>query len=84
MEVAYIDDIVIETDTIEDHVVRIREVFECLREAGFKIRAEKCGFTRTEAKIRWTGSFSRRHKTGPGACEQNRRLDASEEQIGAT
>ena len=47
---AYIDDIVIATETIEDHLERIKEVFECLREAGFKMRAEKCDFMRTETK----------------------------------
>ena len=47
---AYIDDIVIATKTIEDHLERIREVFECLREAGFKMRAEKCDFMCTETK----------------------------------
>ena len=47
---AYIDDIVTATETIEDHLERIREVFECLREAGFKMRAEKCDFMRTETK----------------------------------
>ena len=34
----YIDDFVIATETVEDHMVRLREVFECLREAGFKMR----------------------------------------------
>ena len=47
---AYIDDIVVATGTIEDHIVRIKEVFECLREAGFKRRAEKCDLMRTETK----------------------------------
>ena len=47
---AYIDDIVIATETMEDHIMRIKEVFECLREAGFKMRAEKCDFMRTETK----------------------------------
>ena len=47
---AYIDDIVIATETVEDHFARIKEVFECLREAGFKMRAEKCDFMRTETK----------------------------------
>ena len=47
---AYIDIFVIATDNIEDHLVRIREVFECLREACFKMRAEKCDFMRTETK----------------------------------
>ena len=47
---AYIDNIVIATKTIEDHIVRIQEVFECLREACFKMRAEKCDFMRTVTK----------------------------------
>ena len=47
---AYIDDIVIATETIEDHIARNKEVFERLREAGFKMRAEKCEFMRTETK----------------------------------
>ena len=47
---AYIDDIVIATETIEDHLERIREVFECLREAGFKMRAENFEFMRAETK----------------------------------
>ena len=40
---AYIDDIVIATETVEDHMVRLREVFECLREADFK-----CDFMKSE------------------------------------
>ena len=47
---AYIDDIVIATETIEDQIMRIKEVFEYLREAGFKMRAEKCDIMRTETK----------------------------------
>ena len=30
----YVDDVIIATDSIEEHMVRIREVFECLRKAG--------------------------------------------------
>ena len=47
---AYIDDIVIAMETIEDHIVRMKEVFENLIEAGFKMRAEKCDFMRRETK----------------------------------
>ena len=47
---AYFDDIVIATEKVEDHIARIKEMFECLREAGFKMRAEKCDFMRTETK----------------------------------
>ena len=48
---AYIEDIVIDTETIDDHLMRIREKYECLREASFKMRAEKCDFMRTETKF---------------------------------
>ena len=50
MVMAYIDDIVIATETVEDHMVRLREVFECLREAGFKMRVAKCDFKKSEIK----------------------------------
>ena len=32
------------------HMVRLREVFECLREAGFKVRVAKCDFVKSEIK----------------------------------
>ena len=47
---AYIDDIVIATEAIEDPLMRIKEVFECLMEAGFKMQAENCNFLGTETK----------------------------------
>ena len=50
MVMAYIDDIVIATETVEDHMIRLREVFECVREAGFKMRVAKCDFMKSEIK----------------------------------
>ena len=50
MVMAYIDDIVIATETVEDHMARLREAFECLREAGFKMRVAKCDFMKSEIK----------------------------------
>ena len=50
MVMAYVDDIVIATETVEDHMARLREVFECLREAGFKMRVAKCDFMKPEIK----------------------------------
>ncbi len=38
----YIDDILIETTTIEEHLQRIEEVFKCIRLAGLKLKASKC------------------------------------------
>ena len=48
MVMAYID--VISTETGEDRMVLLREVFECLREAGFKMRVAKCDFMKSEIK----------------------------------
>ena len=45
---AYVDDIFIATETVEDHMVRLREVFECLREAGFNMRVARCVFLKSE------------------------------------
>ena len=54
---AYFDDIVIATETFEDHMARLRVVFarnwclrECLREAGFKMRVAKCNFLKSRIK----------------------------------
>ena len=38
------------TETVEDHMVRPREVFECLREAGFKMSVAKCDIKISEIK----------------------------------
>ena len=48
MVMAYIDDIVIATETIEDLMVRLREVFECLSHASFKMRVAKCDLLKSE------------------------------------
>ena len=68
---AYIDDIVIATETIEDHLERIREVFECLREASFKMRAEKCDFMRTETKYLGRVVSSEGIKPDPAAVSKS-------------
>ena len=75
---AYIDGIVIATETIEDHLESIREVFECLREAGFKMRAEKCNFMRTETKYLGRVVSSEGINARPGCSKQNPRVDAHE------
>jgi hypothetical protein len=40
----YLDDLLLFSETIEDHVRRMRLVFESVREANFKLRAAKCTF----------------------------------------
>ena len=52
MAMAYIDDIVIASETIEDHMhmERLHEVVQCLRGAGFKMRVSNCDFMKSEIK----------------------------------
>ena len=38
----YVDDIIIATDTLEDHIKRLDEVFSLLHQAGLKLKAGKC------------------------------------------
>src|SRR5260221_6990103 len=41
---AYLDDILIYSDTLEEHKVHVRQVLEALQNAGVLLRAEKCEF----------------------------------------
>ena len=50
MVMAYIVDVVFATETIEDHMERLREVFQCLRQAGFKMRVSEYCFLKPEFK----------------------------------
>ena len=51
--IAYIDDIVIFSRTLEEHYGHLREVFERLRQAGLKLKPSKCEFERS--KINYLG-----------------------------
>ena len=38
----YVDDVVIATPTLEDHIERLDEVFSCMKQAGLKCKPSKC------------------------------------------
>ena len=46
----YLDDIIVYSDTIADHLKRLERVFQKLREHGLKIEAEKCQFFQSRVK----------------------------------
>ena len=46
----YLDDIIIYARTFEEHVERLKHVFERLRISGLKIKLEKCKFLAEEVK----------------------------------
>ncbi len=48
LEQCYIDDIVIATNTVSEHLDRLEQVFECLLQAGLKLKAAKCQVLQTE------------------------------------
>ena len=44
----YLDDIIVFSSTWEEHLARLRQVFERLRHANLKLRADKCTFAAKE------------------------------------
>ena len=45
---AYLDDIIIHTHTLEEHLEEVRKTLEMHRDAGIKLRASKCEFFKEE------------------------------------
>ena len=45
---AYLDDILIYSETLEDHMHHLQEVFDRLREHGLKLKLKKCSFLKLE------------------------------------
>ena len=44
----YVDDIIVFSHTVEEHVAQPKLVFACLREIGLKLHPEKCCFAQTK------------------------------------
>jgi hypothetical protein len=59
----YLDDILVFSNTIEDHVRRLRLVFERIREANFKLSATKCTFCVPE--VVYLGHVVNKHGVAP-------------------
>ena len=54
----YVDDVVIATPTLEDHIDRLDEVFGCMKRAGLKCKPSKCEILRIRSSTWeewWTG-----------------------------
>ena len=48
----YVDDVVIATPTLEDHIERLDEVFTCMKHAGLKCKPSKCEILRDSRRSR--------------------------------
>ena len=44
----YLDDIIVYSKSLEEHLLRMRVVFECLREHSLKLKLTKCELFKTE------------------------------------
>ena len=59
----YVDDIVIATPTLEDHIERLDEVFTCMKQAGLKCKTSKCEILRDF--INYLGRLVDKHGVRP-------------------
>ena len=65
----YVDDVVIATPTLEDHIERLDEVFACMKRSGLKCKPSKCEILKDS--IKYLGSIVDKHgiKPDPDAVE---------------
>ena len=58
-----VDDVVIPTSTLQDHIDRLDEVFDCMKRAGLKCKPSKCEILRDS--IKYLGRMVDRHGVRP-------------------
>ena len=51
--ICYVNDVVISTPTLEDHVERLDEVFACINRAGLKCKPSKCDIFKGSIRYLW-------------------------------
>lgn len=51
MVLVYLDDLLVYSSTFEEHLVRLETVLQRLREAGLKIKVDKCHFLQSEVRF---------------------------------
>ena len=49
--IAYLDDILIYLNTQREHTTHVKDVLRCLRQAGLKLKPEKCEFSKPEVEF---------------------------------
>ena len=60
----YIDDVLVFSSTLADHLHHVQQVFSCIREAGLKLEPSKCHFI--AKKVEYLG-----HILTPGGLKPN-------------
>ena len=59
----YVDDVVMATPTLEDHIERLDEVFACMKRSGLKCKLSKCEILKDS--IKYLGRMVDRHGIRP-------------------
>ena len=59
----YVDDVVIATPALEDHIERLDEVFACMKKSGLKCNPSKCEILKD--LIKYLGRMVDRHLIRP-------------------
>ena len=49
--IAYLDDILIYLNMQREHTTHVKDVLRCLRQAGLKLKPEKCEFNKPEVEF---------------------------------
>jgi hypothetical protein len=49
--VAYLDDILVYSKTLKEHIRHVTEVLECLRKADLRLKPEKCEWHKEEVEF---------------------------------
>ena len=59
----YVDDVVIATSILEDHIEQLDEVFACMKRAGLKCKPSKCEILKDS--IKYLGEMVDKHGIRP-------------------
>ena len=66
----YLDDVIVFSQTEEEHLERMREVFDCLHEHGLKLKPSKCDMFKTEI------NYLAQHVSKKGVLPSKKNLEA--------
>lgn len=69
----YLDDILVYSSTFQEHLKRLESVFGRLREAGLKVKPDKCSFLQEQVKFLGHQISAQGIGTDPGKVEAVRK-----------
>jgi hypothetical protein len=79
----YLDDILVFSDSFEEHMKHVRGVLRCLKKKGIKLKPRKCLLFRREVKFLGSIISEEGSKMDPGEFEAVRKLaDMKPETVG--